>query len=63
MNNLLKLYKHLLFFCGLAKAGILKIPGIKYKANGINKDNNRLEPESLIRWICVLTYIPQKQVI
>ena len=35
---LLKLYNHLLFFIGAAKAGILNKPGNKYKIKGVTKD-------------------------
>ena len=41
---------------------ILNIPGIKHKNNGYINDANKLIIESLIRWICVLIYIPRKHV-
>ena len=45
------------------KEETLKIPGIKHKQKGNNKDVIKLINESLKRCIWVLTYIPQKHVI
>ena len=45
------------------KAIALNTEGIKYNINGYIKAAIKLIIESLIRWICVLTYIPQKQII
>ena len=53
------LYKQFLDFFSL-KAQILNIPGIKYIKKGNKKEINKLTTESLIRCICVFTYIPQK---
>ena len=50
-NILLNLYKHSLLLFPLAKAGILKIPGIKHKKQGYIKDNIKLKTESFIKCI------------
>ena len=45
------------------KAGILNKPGTKFIPNEYINEIIKLIIESLIRWTCELTYIPQKHVI
>ena len=47
---------HFLFL----NAEILNIPGIKFIINGIIDESPKLNKESLIKWICVFSYIQQK---
>ena len=58
-----KLYKHTLFLFFALNAHILKIPGIKLIKNGFTNDKPKLIILSLIRYIWLFIYIPQKQVI
>ena len=58
---LLNLYKHFLSFFLALNAGILKIPGNKYKPNGYTNDNEKLIKVSVISTIWVFLYTPQKQ--
>ena len=57
------LYNIILFGFITFKAGILNIPGNRYKIKGINNDIIKLIIESFIRWIWVFIYTPQKHVI
>ena len=57
------LYKYFPFGFLILKADILNILGIKNIPKGYNNPKPKLIIVSLIRCICVLTYIPQKQVI
>ena len=57
------LYKYFPEWFSILKDAILNIPGIRFTTNRYINDAIKLIKVSLIRWIWVLTYIPQKHVI